>query len=843
MTRTPFLFLLQTLLLQICFSLIVKAQNPFLITGKVIDSSSGQPLPSATVHLTGYDRNTLTKADGSFIIKAIGWHDSLQITIVGYEPLKVPLEKGHHTGLLLEMKNAASGLATVTVSITKKPGKSFMEKVIEHKPYNDPERFHSYSYRRYSRNELDLDNVDYKQLKRSGLKGLMASVYSGLDSNSRQDKELPVYFSETLAGIYHSVSPRVEKENILARKSLGLKTDDLLQRLEKFYFCFNLYDNWIPVFNQTYVSPLNDKAFSYYSFFLGDTMIENGNRLRQVRFTPLRTYERSFAGTLWIDDSSYALVSVDMHLAQTANLNFVKNINYSQDYKEIDDSVTGKMIFMPSRYASEVQFEAGLSLLGIPVPDNKESLQLITKSNTILDKITINIGNPASVISNLVKEKAPAGLAKSDDYWARQRPDSLTNHEKSIYRMVDSLKENRRFQQDIKLIAFAGTGYWDFDNQLRLGPYSSFVSHNPIEGWRVRAGFWTMPGISKRLNFYGYGAYGFKDKRFKGGLGLKYVWNNTKWTKTSLWTGSDYDFILDQHDELDKDNLINSILRKRTPFTRTYIKQVSLHHEQYLSQDWSVLASATYKELNPVFDFHYNPINPELDKPIDSVFLKKLPVAEASIGLRYAHKERTSIVNYDQLQLGSFSPIFTLRYAHGFELDKTGFGYEKVAFSIEQQLTLPPKSLLYYKLNTGKVIGTIPYLLLNIPVGNEYFVSSRYAFNTMTPYEFAADRYIGLHTRLSLGGALFDRIPLLQKLGWRETFSFNAYWGDMTQANLDYNRKSNFNLTGNIPFMEGAVGIDNIFHLISIDYYRRFTHLSNPYAKPYGIFIGLHFSF
>src|SRR6202011_1410272 len=162
-------------------------------------------------------------------------------------------------------------------------------------------------------------------------------------------------------------------------------------------------------FNQTYVSPLNDKAFSYYSFFLGDTIIENGNRIRQIRFVPLRAYEKSFTGTLWINDSTYAVESVDMHLTATVNLNFVKDISYSEEYKQVYDSTTDKMVYMPSRYFSEVKFEAGLSLLGIPVPDSKESVQLITKSTTILDKITINSNGPAAVISNLINNKTAPG--------------------------------------------------------------------------------------------------------------------------------------------------------------------------------------------------------------------------------------------------------------------------------------------------------------------------------------------------------------------------------------------------------------------------------------------------
>ena len=822
---------------------ISQAQNTFLIAGKVMDAVTKQPLPHATVHLQGYTGSTLSKEDGSFRIRTDAWYDTLQISMVGYELYKILLQKEHTVNLVFELKNAPTSLQSVTISVAKKPGKTFMEKVIEHKPYNNPERFQSYSYQRYTRNELDLDNLDYKKMDKKGMKGLMASIYAGFDSSSKYDKELPIYFSEVLANNYHAVSPNIDKETILAKKSLGLKTDDLLRHLEKFYFSFNVYDNWIPVFDQTYVSPLNNNAFSYYTFYSGDTLIENGNTIRQIRFVPIRSYERAFTGTLWINDSSYAVENVDIHLTKTANLNFVKDINYIEEYKQVYDSSSDKMVYMPLKYSSEVKFEAGLALLGIPVPESKESLQLSTKSTSVLDKIIINTNEPSLVISNLMNKDKLSNYEKPDSYWAEHRLEPLTKHEKSIYLMVDSLQENKRFQRNIKLIAFAGTGYWDFGKQIRLGPYSSFISKNPIEGWRFRMGFWTMPGISKHLNFYGYAAYGTKDKNLKGGLGLKYVWNDIKWTKSSLWFGSDYDYFTDQTDELDKDNIINSFLRKDIPYSRTYIKQVIVKHEQYLSRDFSAKASVSYKELNPVFDFSYNPINPVLEKPIDSVSLKILPIAEVSVGLRYAHKERTAILNYDQLRLGTFSPVFTINYTHGFELSKTHFDYDKINIGIAQQLRLPPKSILYYSLNAGKVFGTIPYLLLNIPAGNEYYVSSRYEFNTMTPYEFAADRYIGLHTRLSLGGVMFDKIPFLQKLGWRERISYNMYWGDMTPENIDYNKKSNFNLIGSQPFMEAGIGIDNIFHILSIEYFRRFTQLSNPYAKRDGIYLGLHLIF
>jgi hypothetical protein len=252
-----------------------------------------------------------------------------------------------------------------------------MEKVISHKYLNDPEQFSSYGFRRYDRHQLALDNIDYSKKEKQNMKSLMTSVYERLDSNGKFDKELPIYFSEIIADHQHSLSPPIEKDIILAKKSLGLKTDDLLKRLDKFYLSFNIYDDWIPIFNLTFASPLSKDAFSYYNFFIGDTIIENGNTLRQIRFAPIHSYERAFTGALWIDDSSFAVTSVNLHLSKTINLNYINNIHYNEDYKQAYDSTTSRWIYMPARQTSEVKFEAGPALLGIPMPDSKKSLRLI----------------------------------------------------------------------------------------------------------------------------------------------------------------------------------------------------------------------------------------------------------------------------------------------------------------------------------------------------------------------------------------------------------------------------------------------------------------------------------
>ncbi len=431
------------------------SQTGFVISGKISEEGTMKPIQNATVHLKGSNLSALSTINGGFKIRTQIWYDSLKITCVGFEPVTIALQKNRVMGLSISMENKPKTLDKVVVNASKRPGKSFMEKVIENKNNNNPSRFRSYSYQRYTRNELDIDNINFQKAKGAGLKCLLLKTYAGLDSAAITDKELPVYFDECLANNYYSLSPRIDQENIIAKKNLGLKTDALLSKLDKFYFHFNVYDDWLPIFDQTYVSPVNSNAFRYYTFFEGDTLVENGVTIQQIRFVPLRENEKAFNGMLWINKNTLAVENVEMRLNKTANLNFIRDIIYSEDYKLVYDSSSEKMVYMPYKYFSEVKFESGLDLLGIPVPENKNTVKFIFKNTTVIAKLNLRTSGPSMVVGNFVRKEKTVDWYKTDEYWQKNRPESLTNHERNIYKMVDSLKENNRFQRDAKLVAFA----------------------------------------------------------------------------------------------------------------------------------------------------------------------------------------------------------------------------------------------------------------------------------------------------------------------------------------------------------------------------------------------------
>ena len=61
--------------------------------------------------------------------------------------------------------------------------------------------------------------------------------------------------------------------------------------------------------------------------------------------------------------------------------------------------------------------------------------------------------------------------------------------------------------------------------------------------------------------------------------------------------------------------------------------------------------------------------------------------------------------------------------------------------------------------------------LLNLPMANlSYITQNNESFNLINNMEFLNDRYASLNLSYDMNGKLFNRIPLIKKLKWREMF-------------------------------------------------------------------------
>jgi hypothetical protein len=98
-------------------------------------------------------------------------------------------------------------------------------------------------------------------------------------------------------------------------------------------------------------------------------------------------------------------------------------------------------------------------------------------------------------------------------------------------------------------------------------------------------------------------------------------------------------------------------------------------------------------------------------------------------------------------------------------------------------------------------------------------------------------------------GLVLNKIPLMRRLKWREVASAKAVVGGYDMRNdailsrdFDYDGKADIQ-TLTKPFVEAAIGVENIFKVLRVDFIWRLSYLDNPNIVRYGLRAKLQFDF
>jgi hypothetical protein len=127
------------------------------------------------------------------------------------------------------------------------------------------------------------------------------------------------------------------------------------------------------------------------------------------------------------------------------------------------------------------------------------------------------------------------------------------------------------------------------------------------------------------------------------------------------------------------------------------------------------------------------------------------------------------------------------------------------------------------------MFGDVPSIEALRFQGNESFLESNLGYNSMGLSEFIADRAFEIQVRHYFDGFLFNKVPLLQRLHWREVLGFNFILSKMQNsqsislADIDYSL-----MNPQKPYMEFYYGIDNIFTFLRVSAFHRLTYLGSP---------------
>jgi hypothetical protein len=230
---------------------------------------------------------------------------------------------------------------------------------------------------------------------------------------------------------------------------------------------------------------------------------------------------------------------------------------------------------------------------------------------------------------------------------------------------------------------------------------------------------------------------------------------------------------------------------------------------------------------------------------------------ELLVEARYAANERYIQNGNDRIRLGNKKSVvidflYTLGIKHLLGGD---FNYHKISASVSNRFKMATLGYSNVYVKIGKVFSEVPYTLLEIPRGNQTGIYASNTFNQMNYFEFVGDQYFEAYWQHHFDGLLFNRIPALKKMNWREVVGINMVYATLSDQNAKFNLNNNFTVMDDGPYFEADFGIENIFDVIRIDFTHRLTYNDAIYKADYskanpdnsiknwGIKFGLQFSF
>ncbi|MCF4101962.1 DUF5686 and carboxypeptidase regulatory-like domain-containing protein [Gillisia sp. M10.2A] len=822
-----------TLLFLVTFS--VSSQT--LISGVLVDEAN-MPVPFANVIFVNSSEGTTTDEEGNFYLRSENSYSSAEFSFVGYKPEVVSLKPGNNLNMKVIIKEEAESLSEVVIyqgktSKKNNPALDILRKIWENKRENGVKKFDQYQYSKYEKLEFDLNTIDSSLIKSRIFNG-MEFIFNDLDTNKVTGKTfLPVFINESSSKVYGDNPAGKTREILLGNKNSGFSNNQtLISSVQDVYREIDIYDNYLKFFDKNFVSPLASTGINNYNYVLADSAFIGDKWCYNIVYYPRRKNELTFKGDFWVNDTTFAIKSINLEMAESANVNWVKGVYIEQEFEALNDS-----IFVIKRDF----FQADFSLR-----KKEDSRGVYGKRTVLYDNYEFNIKKPQSFYDTEVTKFQEEIYNRDDAFWEQNRLEPLSGNERGVYEMLDTLQTVKAFKRIYNISSVFATGYVEF-NGWDYGPVYSTVGFNEVEGLRIRGGGRTYFGQNDPWRIEGYGAYGFTDKKFKYGISGK-VLIDAK-SRLILSGGNRRDIeqlgasLTNTTDVLGRSLASSSLINvgDNDKLSSINLAVVALEVEPFTNFTFRVAGS--YRELKPAsptfsFDYYIDETRTETASEINQ--------AEISTIISYSPGKETSGYGVERnlINGGDFPTLF-LNYSVGLkDILNSDFEYEKIQFFYNQPLLVGGLGKANISVEAGKTFGDVPLGLLSVVPGNQTYFELYNTFSLLNFYEFVTDTYVAAHLEHNFNGRLFSRVPLLRDLNLREIIGIKGVWGEISEANKQLDASGiDLLAPSSDPYYEYSVGVGNIFKFIRIDAHFRGNYFENTDARKFGVTAAFGFHF
>jgi hypothetical protein len=825
------IFKYQFLLIFLFFSFFTNGQT--IISGKVFDAKTKEPLPFVNVILKGTNSGATSDFDGNFTINSKVTGDSIVASYVGYKRFSSAVKKNitQNINVPLEVFEEGVSLTEVVINPGENPAHKYIRKTIERKEYNNKRKLSGYQYEAYNKLEFDLNNIPKKFKDKKSFKPVKF-IFDNVDSTNSSEKPfLPIFMIESLSDFYYRDDPKLKKEIIKASKLTGFENQSISQVMGDMYQNVNIYENDIMIFGKNFKSPICDNAIFNYKFYLEDSLYIDGKWCYHIRFKPRRKQELLFSGNLWIADTTFGVRRLEMSIPSDANINFITSANIVQEFN-IQDSV---WMLKKDRLVIDFKPDLGFS--------KKDGAGIYGRKTTSYKNIIVNQPKPSNFFeigNNILIEEG--ATKKSSEFWEQYRHDSLSANEKKIYKMIDTIQSLPIYRSWVDIITILVAGHKVLGN-FEVGPYTNFISNNNIEGLRLRFGGRTSRQFSRWYKLSGYVAYGLKDEKWKYEGNFKTFISKKPFRQIiGISHKNDLEILGQSQNGFDQDNFFASFLRRGSLNSLTRVEQTYLWYEHEWFQGFSNTLSFVNRKLSPVGQIKFDILNYKRDTA-NRNFIR---TSEIKLSTRFAYDEKyINGGDFARTSLGSKYPILQFTYIRSLPKVFEGqYDYQKFVINVNDRIRLI-QLLGYtdYTIEAGKIFGAVPYPLMELHGGNQTYAYDIMSYNMMNFYEFVSDQYASIWIFHHFEGLFLNKIPLLKRLKWREVMTYKILFGSVDQSNKkELLFPSNLKTLGIVPYQEISVGVENILRFFRIDGFWRLTY-TDQLKLPFGLRAGFQLTF
>lgn len=310
------------------FLSITNIQAQQIITGKVVDAITLEPLPAAHIIIKGTYKGTIANADGEFTLRVDSLPAIITARFLGYQTSEQEIMPGHNEPLDFLMEEAFLEMEEITVT-GEDPAISIMREVIRRKQIWR-ENLTTYSVDAYSRQQLKTD---------TSIVSISESISEAFWDRERGNREI--------------LKSRRQTANIEGSDNFAGVS-----------YLPNFYDDNLDIVEFDVVGVTHPNALSFYNFELVDFSKIDDKVIFEIEVTSKRKLQPLFEGTIFVQDEDYAMISV--RLKPNDVIVFPPPVQEFNMYYEQQFSNFGGDYWLPVDFRMDGVVEVGVPGLRFP---------------------------------------------------------------------------------------------------------------------------------------------------------------------------------------------------------------------------------------------------------------------------------------------------------------------------------------------------------------------------------------------------------------------------------------------------------------------------------------------